>query len=98
MSLTEKSAYIKGLAEGLELDKTSKEGKVIAALLELVDELAQAVSEVRKDIEEIDEDLDYLNEYIEEIDEDLSLLGGLVKLEALSESLDICGFFGQIHT
>ena len=41
MNLTEKSAYIKGLTEGLELDKTTKEGKVIAALLELVDELAK---------------------------------------------------------
>ena len=40
MNLTEKSAYIKGLAEGLEFDKTTKEGKIIAALLELVDDLA----------------------------------------------------------
>ena len=71
MNLTEKSAYIKGLAEGLELDKTTKEGKIIAALMELVDELTQAVSAIQTDIEEIDEDLEYLNEYIEEIDEDL---------------------------
>ena len=72
MSLTEKSAYIKGLAEGLELDKASKEGKVIAALLELVDALAQEVATLQNDIEEIDEDLEYLNDYIEEIDDDLA--------------------------
>ena len=72
MSMTEKSAYLKGLADGLEYDKTTKEGKIIAALLELVDEMAQAIAVVQNDIEEIDEDLDYLNEYIEEIDEDLS--------------------------
>jgi hypothetical protein len=29
MSLTEKSAYLKGLADGLEYDKTTKEGKII---------------------------------------------------------------------
>ncbi len=71
MNLTEKSAYIKGLAEGLELDKATKEGKILAALLDLVDEMAQALSDVQNDIDEIDEDLDYLNEYIEELDDDL---------------------------
>ena len=71
MNLTEKSAYIKGLAEGLELDKTTKEGKILAALMELVDEMAQEISDIQSDIEEIDEDLDYLNDYVEELDEDL---------------------------
>ena len=71
MNLTEKSAYIKGLAEGLELDKTTKEGKILAALMELVDELAAEVAGIKQDIDEIDEDLDYLNEYIEELDDDL---------------------------
>ena len=71
MSITEKSAYIKGLADGLELDKTTKEGKIIAALLDLVDEMATEIADLQIDIEEIDEDLEYLNDYIEEIDEDL---------------------------
>ena len=74
MNLTEKSAYIKGLAEGLELDKTTKEGKILAALLELVDEMANDVTDIQQDIMEIDDDLDYLNEYIEEIDEDLQVV------------------------
>ena len=71
MNLTEKSAYIKGLAEGLALDKETKEGKIIAALLDLVDEMANEVAGIQKDIEEIDEDLNYLNEYVEELDDDL---------------------------
>ena len=71
MNLTEKSAYIKGLAEGLEFDKTTKEGKILAALMELVDELAKEVAGIKQDIDEIDEDLDYLNEYVEELDDDL---------------------------
>ncbi len=64
MTLNEKAAYIKGLADGLELDKDTKEGKLIAALIDIVGELTDA-------IDEIDEDLDTLNDYIEEIDEDL---------------------------
>ena len=64
MTLTEKAAYIKGLAEGLNLDKDSAEGKLIGALIDIVSDIATAQSET-------DEDLEYLNDYIEEIDEDL---------------------------
>ena len=64
MTLSEKAAYIQGLADGLDLDESTKEGKLIAALIDIVGELADA-------IDEIDDDLDTLNDYIEEIDEDL---------------------------
>ena len=64
MALKEKSAYLKGLADGLDYDKTTAEGKLIAALIDLVDELTGA-------IDDIDEDLQYLNDYAEELDEDL---------------------------
>ena len=85
MNLTEKSAYIKGLADGLELDKTTKEGKILAALLELVDEMAQAVADIQVDIEEIDEDLDYLNEYVEELDDDLEVVEDFLDEETMDE-------------
>ncbi len=71
MNLTEKSAYIKGLADGLEFDKTTKEGKILAALLDLVNEMAAEIASIQEDISEIDEDLDYLDEYVEELDDDL---------------------------
>ena len=64
MTLNERAAYIKGLAEGLEIDAKTKEGKIIAALLELACEMAEAITDIEEDIE-------YLNDYIEEIDEDL---------------------------
>ncbi|MCQ2353948.1 MAG: hypothetical protein MJ102_02460 [Clostridia bacterium] len=64
MELKEKSAYLKGLADGLDFDKTTAEGKLIAALIDLVGELTEA-------IDDIDEDLQYLNDYAEELDEDL---------------------------
>ena len=71
MSLTEKSAYLKGLADGLEYDKTTKEGKILAALLDLVDEMTKEIESINEDIEEIDEDLEYLADYVEELDDDL---------------------------
>lgn len=78
MNLTEKASYIKGLAEGLEIDKESKEGKIIAALLDLTGEMAQELAKVRKDIDEIDDDLDYLNDYVEELDDDLESVENLL--------------------
>ena len=71
MNLTEKTAYLKGLADGLDYDKETKEGKLLAALIDLVDEMAKEIADVQNDIEEIDEDLDYLNDYVEELDDDL---------------------------
>lgn len=64
MTVNEKAVYLKGLADGLNYDKNTAEGKLIAALIDLVGDMA-------KSIEEMDEDLEYLNDYVEELDEDL---------------------------
>lgn len=71
MTLSEKAAYIQGLADGLELDESTKEGKLLAALIDLVGDMTDAIAE-------IDEDLDTLNDYIEEIDEDLGSVEEIV--------------------
>ena len=64
MTLNEKASYIKGLVDGMELDTASKEGKVIAALLDLVSDMACA-------IEDLEEATETLHDYCEELDEDL---------------------------
>ena len=64
MNLNEKAAYIKGLSDGLELDTNTKEGKLIAALIDMVSEMATAISE-------LEEDVDTAFDYCEELDEDL---------------------------
>ena len=40
MEITEKVAYLKGLAEGMELDTEKKEGKLIAAIIDILDDIA----------------------------------------------------------
>ena len=67
MELKEKAAYLNGLADGLDYDKTTKEGKLIAALIDLVGELASAVQAHDEDLDEVVEELEDLREYIEEI-------------------------------
>lgn len=65
MTLTERTAYIKGLCEGLGLEnKDTAEAKVIKALLELCSEMAE-------EIECLGEDVEDLIDYCEELDEDL---------------------------
>lgn len=64
MTLYEKAAYLRGLADGVDLDKTTPEGKILAALLDLVTDIAD-------EVEAINEDIADLQDYVEEIDEDL---------------------------
>ena len=67
MTLKEKVAYIKGLSDGLDLDTTTAEGKIIAAMIDLLDDMAS-------EIQEIEESIEYLGDYVEEVDKDLGEL------------------------
>lgn len=67
MALKEKASYLKGLADGLNFDKTTAEGKLLAAIIDLLDEMTA-------EIDGIGEDIDYLGDYVEEIDKDLGEL------------------------
>lgn len=67
MNLTEKISYIKGLAEGLGLDESKAEVKVINAIIDLLDDMALEVTDM--------EDLyDELSAQVDEIDQDLATL------------------------
>ena len=48
--MKEKAAYLRGLIEGLGIDETSKEGKVIKAMSELLGELAEAVDGIDDEV------------------------------------------------
>ena len=61
MTLTEKTAYIKGLADGLDLKADTAEAKVIVALLDLCEQMSAEIEEMQADIED-------LFDYAEELD------------------------------
>ena len=67
MTNSERASYIRGLMDGLELDPSAKETKVLNAIVELLDDLCLSV-------EELDEGLDELAEQVDEIDYDLGEL------------------------
>ncbi len=65
MDLNAKAAYIRGLMTGMEFDADSKNGKVIAAMMDLLEEMAAQVTEhddaldqVYDELETLDQDLD----------------------------------------
>lgn len=77
MNNSERAAYIRGLIEGLELDQSSKEVKVISAMIELLDDLCLSIEELEGQsdmldakVDEIDRDLGDLEHEFYELDED----------------------------
>ena len=65
MTITEKVAFIKGLAEGLSLDENNKQDKILKAIIDLLGDMAD-------DIVDIDDSLVDLSDQIDAIDEDLA--------------------------
>ena len=75
MTISEKSAYLKGLMDGLKLNTESDEGKMIAAIVDLLGDLTRKVTDIEDttiaisdELDEIEEDLDAIEDYI--LDED----------------------------
>lgn len=65
--INERVAFIKGLAEGMKIDDSTNEGKLLNAIIDVLDDIALAI----EDHEEIQ---DELGEQVDEIDADLSEL------------------------
>ena len=53
MGITENAAYLKGLAEGMNLDTTSNEGKLIVKMLEVIEEMAEKIAILESDNEQL---------------------------------------------
>ena len=79
MTISEKSAYLKGLMDGLKLNTESDEGKMISAIVDLLGDMAKRVTDIEEttiaisdELDEIEEDLDAIEDFImdEEDDED----------------------------
>ena len=78
MTINEKAAYLKGLMEGLQLDTEKAEGKMIAAIVDLLGDVTKKLTNVEDttiaisdELDEIEEDLDAIEDYIlEDEDED----------------------------
>jgi hypothetical protein len=69
--LKEKVAYLKGLAEGMQINDSTNEGKLLKAIIDVLEDIAISVD----DVEEVQEQL---SEQVDEMDEDLAEIESLV--------------------
>ena len=69
MDICEKIAYIKGLAEGLDLDSTSKEGKILTAIIDLLGDITDEIYDIEEGCEEIIEQIDAVDEDLASLEE-----------------------------
>ena len=77
MTISEKAAYLKGLMDGLNLDTEKAEGKMIAAIVDLMGDVTRRLADVEEttiaisdELDEIEEDLDAIEDFIMEFEED----------------------------
>ena len=78
MTISEKSAYLKGLMDGLNLNTETNEGKMIAAIVDLLGDVTRRLADVEEttiaisdELDEIEEDLDAIEDYILDDEDDL---------------------------
>ena len=70
MTISEKVAYLKGLAEGLDLDTTkSKEGKLISVMIGILEELAMSVEDLEENALNLGEEIDVLSDDLADVEE-----------------------------
>ncbi len=79
--LSDRVAYLKGLAEGMNLTEDTQEHKFLLKILEALEAFSEAVDELRSGQEEIDE-------YLGDLDEDLSSVEDAVFGEDEDEAED----------
>ena len=71
MDLNAKAAYIRGLMTGMEFDPASKNGKVIAAMMDLLEEMAAQVVEHDNALDQVYDELETLDQDVDDIVSDL---------------------------
>ena len=77
MTISEKAAYLKGLMDGLKLNTESDEGKMIAAIVDLLGDVTKKLTAVEDttiaisdELDEIEEDLDAIEDFIMDDEDD----------------------------
>ena len=66
--ITNKAAYLKGLADGLKLDETTTEGTLLSKIIELL-------SDISEEIEGLDEEQAFISDKVEDLESLVDLIG-----------------------
>ena len=72
MTTAEKVAYLKGLMEGMKLDKESDEGKLFAAIADILGDIVEDVEDVASDLYDLGEDVDAISDDLGDVEDFLA--------------------------
>ncbi|MCD8144111.1 MAG: hypothetical protein LUD79_02025 [Oscillospiraceae bacterium] len=71
MTIAEQIAHLKGLAEGMEIQsESSKEAKLLTAMLEVLDSIGQQLEQLQEDVEIVNDGVDALSEELMGLEDD----------------------------
>ncbi len=71
MKLTEKMSYLQGLLDGLEIDNSTKEGKALLQMSDVMSELVAYVEDLQSQVDELTELCDILDQDLGQVEEDI---------------------------
>ena len=71
MELNKKAAYLQGLVDGLGIDDTTKEGRIIKAMSTLLGEMAEVIESVDEDLSRAYDQINDLSDELEDLEADL---------------------------
>lgn len=71
MELSQKVAYLKGLMEGLKIDDSKPEGKIIGVMADILDEMALTIEDVADEVDEVVELVDILDEDLGDVEDEV---------------------------
>lgn len=70
MTISEKVAYLKGLAEGLAIDtEKSKEGKLISVMIGILEEVGLSIEDLEENAAALGEEIDALSDDLSDVEE-----------------------------
>ena len=70
MTISEKVAYLKGMAEGLDIDtESSKEGKLISMMMDILQDVALELEDLQTEQNELGEEIDVISDDLNDMEQ-----------------------------
>ena len=69
MGISEKVAYLKGLMEGMKVDTDSNEGKLFAAIVDVLDEIALEIEDLTDEVVELGDGMDVISDDLSDVED-----------------------------
>ena len=69
MEITEKVAYLKGLMEGVKIDTETNEGKILSAMVDILEDIGLELEDLWDSQTELEDGLDVVSDDLEDVED-----------------------------